>query len=135
MTFLCKIAYRKKNGSPYLSFIVRQCKWPSLSRKVFEIQKTCFHGNRMLSLGITTRNSMVTECLALELQRTIALTKKKKTKNKKQKRESRLDCLYLEKSQTLPYYKREIGGIPKYPQPRPQGAFPWLWGQAPWGRG
>ena len=54
MTFLCKIACRKKNGSPYLSFIVRQCKWPSLSRKVFEIQKTCFHGNRMLSLGITT---------------------------------------------------------------------------------
>ena len=74
----------------------------------------------MLSLGITTHYRS---------------NKKKKNKNKKQKRESRLDCLYLEKSQTLPYYKREIGGIPKYPQPRPQGAFPWLWGQAPWGRG
>ena len=39
------------------------------------------------------RASMVTECLALELQRTI-------TFNKKKKREARLDCLYLEKSQT-----------------------------------
>ena len=37
--------------------------------------------------------TMVTECLALELQRTI-------TSNKKKKRECRLDCLYLEKSQT-----------------------------------
>ena len=38
------------------------------------------------------RASMVTECLALELQRTITFNKKK--------REARLDCLYLEKSQT-----------------------------------
>ena len=56
---------QEQNGSPYLSFIVRQCKWPSLSRKVVEIQKL-------------PRASMVTECLALELQRTITSNKKKK---------------------------------------------------------
>ena len=35
----------KQNGSPYVSSIVRQCKWPSLSRKIAEIQKYCYHGN------------------------------------------------------------------------------------------
>ena len=29
------------NSSPYLSSIDRQCKWPSLSRKIVEIQKFC----------------------------------------------------------------------------------------------
>ena len=31
------------NSSPYLSSIDRQCKWPSLSRKIVEIQKFCSH--------------------------------------------------------------------------------------------
>ena len=65
MTFLYMTEFRKKNGNPHLSFIVRQCKWPSLSRKVVEIQKL-------------PRASMVTECLALESQRTITSNKKKK---------------------------------------------------------
>ena len=36
---------KKQNGSPYVSSIVRQCKWPSLSRKIAEIQKYYYHGN------------------------------------------------------------------------------------------
>ena len=35
---------RDQNGSPYFSSIVRQCKWPSLSREIVEIQKICFNG-------------------------------------------------------------------------------------------
>ena len=60
---------QEKNGSPYLSFIVRQCKWPSLSRKVVEIQKCA---------------SMVTECLALELQRTITSNNNNNNKSESQ---------------------------------------------------
>ena len=29
----------------YFSSIVRQCKWPSLSGNIVEIQKFCYHGN------------------------------------------------------------------------------------------
>ena len=36
---------QEQNGSPQLSSIVRQCKWPSLSRTIVEIQKFCCHGN------------------------------------------------------------------------------------------
>ena len=36
---------QEQNGSPYFSSIVRQCKWPSSSRKIVEIQKFCYHGN------------------------------------------------------------------------------------------
>ena len=36
---------QEQNGSPY---IVRQCKWPSLSRKIVEIQKFCHHGNILI---------------------------------------------------------------------------------------
>ena len=36
---------QEENGSPY---IVRQCKWPSLSRKIVEIQKFCHHGNILI---------------------------------------------------------------------------------------
>ena len=35
---------RDQNGVPYFSSIVRQCKWPSLSREMVEIQKICFSG-------------------------------------------------------------------------------------------
>ena len=35
---------RDQNGVPYFSSIVRQCKWPSLSREIVEIQKICFSG-------------------------------------------------------------------------------------------
>ena len=35
---------RDQNGSPNFSSIVRQCKWPSLSRERVEIQKICFNG-------------------------------------------------------------------------------------------
>ena len=34
-----------QNGSSHFFSIVRQCKWPSLSRKVVEIHKYCYHGN------------------------------------------------------------------------------------------
>ena len=36
---------QEKNDSPYFSSIVRQCKWPSLSRKMIKIHKFCCHGN------------------------------------------------------------------------------------------
>ena len=36
---------QKQNGSPYYSFIIRQCKRLSPSRKIVEIQKFCFHSN------------------------------------------------------------------------------------------
>ena len=36
---------REQNGSPYFCSIVQQCKWPSLSRKIVEIQKFCYRGN------------------------------------------------------------------------------------------
>ena len=36
---------QEQNGSPYFSSIVRQCKWPCLSRKIVEIQTFCYHGN------------------------------------------------------------------------------------------
>ena len=36
---------QEQNGSPYFSSIVRQCKWPSSSRRIVEIQKLCYHGN------------------------------------------------------------------------------------------
>ena len=40
----------EQNGSPYFSSIVRQCKWPSLSRKIVEILKFCYRGNVTLHL-------------------------------------------------------------------------------------
>ena len=36
---------REQNGNPYFCSIVRRCKWPSLSRKIVEIQKFCYRGN------------------------------------------------------------------------------------------
>ena len=36
---------QEQNGGPYFSSIVRQCKWPPLSRKVVVIQKFCYNGN------------------------------------------------------------------------------------------
>ena len=36
---------QEQNGNPYFSSIVRQCRWPSLSRKIVETQKVCYHGN------------------------------------------------------------------------------------------
>ena len=48
MTFLCTLALRNKTvASPYfvLPFIVRLIKWPSLLRRIVEIQKFCYHGN------------------------------------------------------------------------------------------
>ena len=44
MTFLHDCTQEQKS-SPNFSSIVRQLKLPSLSRKVVEIQKFCFHGN------------------------------------------------------------------------------------------
>ena len=35
----------EQNGNPQFSSIDRQCKWPSLSRTIVEIQKFCYHGN------------------------------------------------------------------------------------------
>ena len=33
------------NKARYFSSMDRQCKWPSLSRKIVEVQKFCNHGN------------------------------------------------------------------------------------------
>ena len=35
----------EQNSSPYFSSIVQQCKQPSLSRRIVEILKFCYHGN------------------------------------------------------------------------------------------
>ena len=43
--FLVHNCSQGQSGSPYFSSIVRQCKWSSLSRKIVEIKKTCYHGN------------------------------------------------------------------------------------------
>ena len=32
---------REQNNTPYFTTIIRQCKWPSLSRQIVEIQKFC----------------------------------------------------------------------------------------------
>ena len=37
---------QEQNGS---FSIVRQCKWPSMSRAIVEIQKFCYHGNFFFS--------------------------------------------------------------------------------------
>ena len=44
-SFLCMTALRKKKVAPYFPSIVRQCKWPSLSRKIVEMQMFWYHGN------------------------------------------------------------------------------------------
>ena len=36
---------KEQNGSPNFSSVVRQRKWPFLSRKIVEIEKFCHHGN------------------------------------------------------------------------------------------
>ena len=36
---------QEQSGSPYYSSIVRYCKWPSLWKKVVEIQTFCYHDN------------------------------------------------------------------------------------------
>ena len=36
---------QEQNCSPQFSSMVRQCKWPSMSRTIVEIQKFCYHGN------------------------------------------------------------------------------------------
>ena len=41
----CAWLHSGTNCIPYVSSLVRQCKWPSLSRKIVEIQKFCYHGN------------------------------------------------------------------------------------------
>ena len=35
---------QEQNGSPYFSSTIRQCRWPSLSKKIVVIQKFCYHG-------------------------------------------------------------------------------------------
>ena len=37
----------EQNGSPYFSSVIRQCKWPSLSKKIVVIQNFCYHGSVM----------------------------------------------------------------------------------------
>ena len=46
-----------QNGSPYFSSIVRQCKWPSLSWKIVEVQEFCFHGNATSHFYTSQRQS------------------------------------------------------------------------------
>ena len=83
MTFQCMIAFSNKTvAHTFLS------SFDNANGRLFQ--------ERLLRSR--KRASMVTECLALELQRPITSNQKKTKKQKK--RESRLDCLYLEKSQT-----------------------------------
>ena len=44
---------QEKNSSLYFSSIVRQCKWPFLSRKIVKIHKFCYHGNVTSHISIT----------------------------------------------------------------------------------
>ena len=45
-----------QNGSPYFFSMFQQCKWPSLSREILEINKFRYHGNlsrtSLLYIGI-----------------------------------------------------------------------------------
>ena len=49
---------QKQTVSSYFSSIVQQCKWPSLSRKIIEIQKVCICGQHdvKLLLSVTSDN-------------------------------------------------------------------------------
>ena len=49
------IALRTKTVAHNLASIVRQCEWPSLPRKVLEIQNFCYHGNLLgtMKKGLT----------------------------------------------------------------------------------
>lgn len=57
MTFPCMIAL----GSPYFSSIVRQCKWPSVSRKIIEIRKCSYHGNVTSQVSSLSNKALYTE--------------------------------------------------------------------------
>ena len=74
--FLVHNCTQEQSGSPYFSFIVRQYKWSSLSRKNVEIKKTCYHGtpdvtillsvtskNKELSLAQTIRQHSIVETI------------------------------------------------------------------------
>ena len=39
--FLVLYGAKKQNGSPYFSSVVRQYKWPSLSKRIVKIHKFC----------------------------------------------------------------------------------------------
>ena len=52
---------RKQIGSPYFSSIVRQCKWPSLSRKIIEIRKCSYHGNVTSQVSSLSNKALYTE--------------------------------------------------------------------------
>ena len=39
--FLVLYGTKKQNGSPYFPSVVRQYKWPSLSKKIVKIHKFC----------------------------------------------------------------------------------------------
>ena len=57
MTFLCNDCAEEQNGSPYFSSIVRQCKWPSLSWTIVEVQEFCYHGNETSQFYSSQRQS------------------------------------------------------------------------------
>ena len=46
-----------QNGSPYFSSIVRQCKWPSLSWTIVEVQEFCYHGKETSQFYSSQRQS------------------------------------------------------------------------------
>ena len=67
MTFLCMLHRNKTLAHANLSSSVRQCKWPSLSRKSVKIQKFCLHGNvrsNFFSLYETMRLMRRSHCLS-----------------------------------------------------------------------
>ena len=45
MIFLCMIILRTKTVAHTFFSMFQQCKWPSLSREILEINKFCYHGN------------------------------------------------------------------------------------------
>ena len=62
---------QRDNGSPHFSFIVRKCKWQSLSTKNVEIQKFCSHGNLTAHFS-SLLNTLVKEVDGKERKRAIS---------------------------------------------------------------
>ena len=50
---------QKQNDTPYFSSIVQQCKWPSLSRKIIEIQKVCKCGQHDVTLLLSVSSDNI----------------------------------------------------------------------------
>lgn len=63
VTFLSMIALRSKTEAHIFSFVVCKCKWPSLSQKIVEIQKSCYQGH------LTSHFSLLVISVLLDLSK------------------------------------------------------------------